>query len=1090
MEQVQHNIGVQSDLGRLKRKYHKIRTENSLLKKVTEKVPSSADNPETLHVDSMTSSSSTSNAFHGGATFNDETTAASKFNGKLVESLFIIEVCAGTARLSRTAQNMGFKVMAIDHSSKRSCGMPIQCFELEDPTQVKALADFIATEHNSIAYVWFAPSCGTASRARERKQARLERMGHVLPGPLRSELQPDQMDGLSGADKLKTEKANLLYDAIYTLAVACHKNAVAFAIENPGNSHFWNTSPIRMLQQEVTHHLVSFHNCCHGGERDKLTSILVNNDWLDGLEGRCDRRHQHRPWVPTVQNNKLHFATGEEAAYPWLLCERIVHAIRFAIEQQGAINHETLEQQFSDQNQSTTQRLVLGALPRGMKLKPLVAEFIDYTYVISNPQDASFLEANIASLPKGARVTSRQLGTGAKMRDEILQKLHDKTVAIEKFEGEQFEVCTIGMPGDPETFLERAFKAGHPRSLDGMVNELVDEVAKKNFHGDMFELASMRINFFKHWSARAKELESKQCEMLKSAPAHAAKVLAGKRVALLQEILESIDYPDTTLVSEMVQGFPLTGWMTKSGIFPPRVRRPKFDKATLVKLAKGINHSTLRSMDRRQDNELEQGAWDETCKELMEGWLWKDAHCSGDVVIAKRFGLRQGPKIRVIDDCSVCGLNATVGLREKFRIHNIDQLATMMAHSFNIAKGQHPKVVGRTYDLKSAYKQFPISEEARRLLRIAVHEPGKEEPHLMGLDVLPFGAVASVAAFLRISMAVWFIGIRCLGLYWSAFYDDFSVVCRNELSSNTAWACESLFKLLGLRFAQDGSKATPFDSKFKMLGLVVDLTESHLGTMSICHTAERGLELTAAVDKVLTDKTLSVKDAERLRGRMIFFEGLTYGRTANTSIKNLGRFCVGDRAQSLDDEAVMHLEFLKDRIASRIPIVISKTLYDTWYLFTDGACEPEARKGSVGGVVFAPNFRCISFFSAEIPADFMDAFLSKSKNPIHEIELLPAWFSIVLWRDLIKNSQAVHFIDNESSRMALVKGYGETFFGKRIVCAHVDQENALQLRSWYARVPSFSNIADGPSRMDCALVTRLGGKQIMLPWERFLHVLR
>ena len=439
-----------------------------------------------------------------------------------------------------------------------------------------------------IAYVWFAPSCGTASRARERKQARLEKMGHALPGPLRSEMQPDQMDGLSGTDKLKTEKANMLYDAIYTLATVCHTNNVGFAIENPGNSHFWNTSPIKQLQQEVTYHFVSFHNCCHGGERDKLTSILVNNNWLNGLEGRCDRRHRHKPWVPTVQNNKIHFVTGEEAAYPWLLCERIVHAIRFAIEKQGAIHHETLEQQFSDINQSTTQRLVLGALPRGMKLKPLVAEFIDYTYVIANPQDASFLESHIASLPKGARITSRQLGSGAKMRDQILQKLHDKTVAIEDFEGEQFEVCTIGMPGDPESFLERAFKAGHPRSLDGMVNELVDDVAKKNFHGDMFELASMRINFFKRWSVRAKELESKQSEMFKSAPAHAARVLAGKRVALLQEILESIDYPDKTLVSEMVQGFPLTGWMTKSGIFPSRVRRPKFDKSTLVKLAKGI----------------------------------------------------------------------------------------------------------------------------------------------------------------------------------------------------------------------------------------------------------------------------------------------------------------------------------------------------------------------------------------------------------------------------------------------------------------------------------------------------------------------
>lgn len=141
-------------------------------------------------------------------------------------------------------------------------------------------------------------------------------------------------------------------------------------------------------------------------------------------------------------------------------------------------------------------------------------------------------------------------------------------------------------------------------------------------------------------------------------------------------------------------------------------------------------------------------------------------------------------------------------------------------------------------------------------------------------------------------MAVWFVGIKCLGLYRSAFYDDYSVVCRSELASNTSWTCDSLFKLLGLRFAQDGSKAAPFDSQFKMLGLVVDLTDSESGVMRICHTAERGVELPAAIDKVLNEKTLGVKDAERLRGRMMFFEGLTYGRTANAAIKGLGRFCV------------------------------------------------------------------------------------------------------------------------------------------------------------------------------------------------------
>ena len=68
----------------------------------------------------------------------------------------------------------------------------------------------------------------------------------------------------------------------------------------------------------------------------------------------------------------------------------------------------------------------------------------------------------------------------------------------------------------------------------------------------------------------------------------------------------------------------------------------------------------------------------------------------------------------------------------------------------------------------------------RNLLRIGVNEPGVEEPHIMGINVLPFGAVGSVAAFLRISVAIWCVGLKCLSLYWSAFYDDFSVVTRTN----------------------------------------------------------------------------------------------------------------------------------------------------------------------------------------------------------------------------------------------------------------------------------------------------------------------
>ena len=43
-------------------------------------------------------------------------------------------------------------------------------------------------------------------------------------------------------------------------------------------------------------------------------------------------------------------------------------------------------------------------------------------------------------------------------------------------------------------------------------------------------------------------------------------------------------------------------------------------------------------------------------------------------------GFVKGVKTRVIDDCSVCGLNMTVGVREKFALHTIDQLCSMLVH--------------------------------------------------------------------------------------------------------------------------------------------------------------------------------------------------------------------------------------------------------------------------------------------------------------------------------------------------------------------------------------------------------------------------
>ena len=263
-------------------------------------------------------------------------------------------------------------------------------------------------------------------------------------------------------------------------------------------------------------------------------------------------------------------------------------------------------------------------------------------------------------------------------------------------------------------------------------------------------------------------------------------------------------------MEDIASGFKLSGWMPDSELFPRQVKSPTLTQDALRQSTSSFNDKVFKQMQLRQEEELEQDTWNETEHELQQGWIWEDKSrdWTGKAV-ARRFGLKQSNKTRVIDDCTICGLNLTVGTKEKFALHSIDQLCSMVDHSFELAGKEHCLILGRTFDLKSAYKQFGLCEADRELLRIAVNKPGDPNPVLLGLNALPFGAVGSVAGFLRISFAVWWIGVFGLGIAWTAYFDDYSTLTRPELEANTNWSVKMLFELIGLTYAQDGPKLLP-----------------------------------------------------------------------------------------------------------------------------------------------------------------------------------------------------------------------------------------------------------------------------------------
>ena len=72
-----------------------------------------------------------------GQSHNLQNVQSNRFASKERRQLYVIEICAGSAKLSKAALDMGFMVLSIDHKTTRSCGVPIQVWDLEDPHHCK-----------------------------------------------------------------------------------------------------------------------------------------------------------------------------------------------------------------------------------------------------------------------------------------------------------------------------------------------------------------------------------------------------------------------------------------------------------------------------------------------------------------------------------------------------------------------------------------------------------------------------------------------------------------------------------------------------------------------------------------------------------------------------------------------------------------------------------------------------------------------------------------------------------------------------------------------------------------------------------------
>ena len=631
--------------------------------------------------------------------------------------------------------------------------------------------------------------------------------------------------------------------------------------------------------------------------------------------------------------------------------------------------------------------------------------------------------------------------------------------------------AVVGVPWEPHEFIERAARAVHPKhimhGLPARLKTVIDTLATST----AAEVGQHRVAELRKWVLRKQELRDAECAYKADMPAHCSSILRSKPLLLFQEMLSECGFEDEDLVGDISQGFEIKGKIPSCKAFRPKRTSASLTaedlKSSARLLRKGIINSTRGSGDAR----LDQATMDATRKEVERKWLWgpiPEADLSDTAVVTRRFGIWQGDKCRPIDNFKESGINATTSAVDTITVHTVDCIASGISYRLSTWRDSRSflDLVSKTWDLNKAYKNLPLHSEAVDDAFLCVYNPDSCTPEIYGQRVLPFGARASVHGFCRTSLGLWTI---CTSLFWlhlNVYFDDFIGIESVSLSRIFDLCMNGVLMLLGWDTASD--KDTTFSALTKVLGIQIDLSECRLNRVYFENTRSRRDELGEILGTCIAKGHLTKKDGEKLRGRLQFAEAQISGKRAGLAFGCLSKH-VGNGGGVLDERMVEALSFLRDRVMTSPPRLISHNLTCTWHLYVDASHESAAANpdevAGIGGILYNQLANPAGHFSEWIGKDDVARIGREgSENPIFELECYAILAGLLTWKPIIQGCSVIVFTDNEAALMSMIRGVSKNDSGARLVNAVHSLVDLCNIPIWFERVNTHSNIADFPSR--------------------------
>ena len=207
--------------------------------------------------------------------------------------------------------------------------------------------------------------------------------------------------------------------------------------------------------------------------------------------------------------------------------------------------------------------------------------------------------------------------------------------------------------------------------------------------------------------------------------------------------------------------------------------------------------------------------------------------------------------------------------------------------------------------------------------------------------------------------------------------------------------------------------------------------------------------------------------AESIRGRLQFAESQVFGRVAAIMMPEFrARASAMGGPQCISEEMKTELRWAMAFLYTAPPRELTvKDPRKPVILFTDGALEGKDKdKASVGAVIYLEGE--VEYFGQAVPSEFLERLQKETKSVIAALELLPVAGALDLWKEKVKNRRVLVFVDNEAAKASLVRMNSDAPSMKKVLRKIAALNERAPTNCWYSRVPSASNPADAPSRLE------------------------